>query len=50
MKTNAETVKLIRKLAKKLPKIGLSFAAGAFIPKDENDPVSVEEARKKDLL
>ena len=47
MRTNAETVKLIRKLAKKPPKIGLSFAAGAFIPKEENDSASVEEARKK---
>ena len=47
MRTNAETVALIRKRAKKAPKIGLSFAAGAYIPKDEGDPVSVEEARKK---
>lgn len=38
MRTNAETVKLIRKIAKKPPKIGLSFAAGAFIPKDEKNP------------
>ena len=47
MRTNAETVKLIRKLAKKQPKVGLSFAAGAFIPKEKNNPASVEEARKK---
>lgn len=45
MRTNAETVALIRKTAKKKPYIGLSFAASASIPKDERDPASVEEAR-----
>ncbi len=47
MRTNAETVALIRTRAKRTPKVGLSFASGAFIPKDEEDPSSVEEARKK---
>ncbi len=46
MRTNAETVALIRKTAKKKPYIGLSYAASASIPKDERDPVSVEEAQK----
>ena len=45
MRTNAETVALIRKTAKKKPYIGLSYAASASIPKDERDPASVEEAR-----
>ncbi len=47
MQTNAETVALIRRCAKKKPFIGLSFAAGAFIPQNERDSVSVEEARRK---
>ena len=47
MRTNAETVSLIRKRAKTAPKVGLSFAAGAFIPRDEGDPASIEEARRK---
>ncbi len=46
MQANAEAVSLIRKYAKKKPLIGLSFASGAFIPKDET-PASIEEARKK---
>ena len=47
MRTNKETVELIRKTAKKPPKIGLSYAAGAFIPANERDPSSVEEAKEK---
>ena len=47
MRTNAETVALIRSRANKTPKIGLSFAAGAYIPADEKDAASVEEARQK---
>lgn len=47
MLTNAAVVKLIREKAKTPPMIGLSFAAGAFIPANENDPESVELARKK---
>lgn len=47
MLTNAATVKLIREKAKKPPRVGLAFAAGAFIPANENDPASVEQARKK---
>ena len=47
MLTNAATVKLIREKAKTPPKVGLAFAAGAFIPANENDPASVEQARKK---
>ena len=45
MRTNAETVALIRKIAKKKPYIGLSYAASASIPQNERDPASVEEAR-----
>jgi beta-glucosidase len=47
MLTNAATVKLIREKAKTPPKVGLAFAAGAFIPANENDPASVEQAQKK---
>mgnify|MGYP000003456241 FL=1 len=47
MLTNAATVKLIREKAKTPPKVGLAFAAGAFIPKNEKDLDSVEQARKK---
>lgn len=47
MLTNAAAVKLIRERAKITPIIGLSFAAGAFIPENERDSVSVESARKK---
>ena len=47
MLTNAATVKLIREKAKKPPRVGLAFAAGAFIPENEKDPDSVEQARKK---
>ena len=37
MLTNAAAVKLIRQRAKTPPLVGLAFAAGAFIPEDEND-------------
>lgn len=47
MFTNYRAVKIIRRYAKKKPLIGMAFAAGAFIPKDEKDPLSIEEARKK---
>ena len=47
MLTNAAAVRLIREKTKLLPKVGLAFAAGAFIPEDEKDPASVELARKK---
>ncbi len=47
MLTNAAVVKLIREKAKIPPIVGLSFAAGAFIPDNENDAESVEFARKK---
>ena len=47
MLTNAAVVKLIREKAKIPPIVGLSFAAGAFIPDNENDTESVEFARKK---
>lgn len=47
MLTNAAVVKLIREKAKMPSKIGLAFAAGAFIPANEQDPASVELARKK---
>ncbi len=44
---NKVSVDTIRKYAKKAPKISLSFGSGAFIPEDENDKKSVEEARYK---
>ena len=47
MLTNAATVKLIREKAKTPPMVGLAFTAGAFIPENEKDPDSVEQARKK---
>ena len=47
MSANYQAVKIIRSQAKKKPIIGLSFAAGANIPKDENSRESVEEARRK---
>lgn len=47
MLTNRLAVETIRKYAKKKPLIGLSFASGAFIPNDESDPKSIEEAYNK---
>ena len=47
MLTNAAVVKLIREKAKTPPVVGLSFAAGAFIPADEKNPESIELARQK---
>ncbi len=50
MLANAKAVKTIRENAKQKPIIGLSFAAGAFIPDDENDPSSIEKARKNSFF
>ena len=47
MLANKASVETIRKYAKKAPQIGLSFGSGAFIPENENDTASIEEARKK---
>lgn len=47
MLANAAAVKIIRERAKIQPQVGIAYAAGAFIPKNENDPASVEEARRK---
>lgn len=47
MLANKVSVDTIRKYAKKTPKIGLSFGSGAFIPDNENDTASIEEARRK---
>ena len=47
MKANKKAVETIRTHAKKKPVIGLSFATGAFIPKEENGPRSIEEARSR---
>ena len=47
MKANKVSVDTIRKYAKKTPKVGLSWGAGAYIPEDESDPKSVEKARYK---
>ena len=49
MLTNAATVRLIRERAKKNPKIGISFAAGAFIPAEETES-SIETARHKSFF
>lgn len=43
---HAESVRTIRKYAKKPPKIGIALATGAFIPKTESD-ADIEEARYK---
>ena len=47
MLANRASVDIIRANAKKPPKIGLSFGSGAFIPENENEKASVEEARRK---
>lgn len=47
MLANKASVETIRKYAIKTPKIGLSYGSGAFIPEDENDPKSIDEARYK---
>ncbi len=47
MLTNKKAVETIRKHGKEKPLIGLSFAAGAFIPKDEKDQNSIMLARKQ---
>lgn len=47
MLANKVSVDVIRSRAHKTPAIGLSFGSGAFIPENENDPASIEEARKK---
>ncbi len=47
MRTNHRAVETIRKYAKKKPLIGLSFAAGAFIPKNEKDRTSISRARRQ---
>lgn len=47
MMTNYQAVKTIRECAKQKPIVGMSFASGAFIPKDENNAQSIEEAREK---
>lgn len=47
MLTNKKAVDTIRSRAKRTPKIGLSFASGVYIPKDENGPKSIKEAYEK---
>ena len=47
MQANKVSVDTIRACAKKTPKVGLSYGSGAFIPENENDPASIEEARRK---
>ena len=46
MKANFEAVKTIRAHAKKKPLVGLSYAAGANIPKSQNS-TDIEKARNK---
>ena len=46
MLTNAATVRLIRERAKKNPRLGIAFAAGAFIPAEETQS-GIETARHK---
>lgn len=50
MLANKTSVDTIRKYAKTKPMIGLSFGSGAYIPDDENDPKSVEEAKHKSFF
>lgn len=50
MEANKVAVDMMRKHAKKPLKIGLSFGSGAYIPSDENNPQSVEEARHKSFF
>lgn len=47
MQANKRAVGVIRQNAKQPPKVGLSFASGAFIPENENDPHSVETACRR---
>lgn len=47
MLANAKAVEIIRAHAKTKSLVGLSFAAGAFLPKDEHNEASIEEARRK---
>lgn len=47
MLANHKAVQTIRERAKKTPKIGLSFASGVYIPKDEKNPKSIKEAYEK---
>ena len=49
MLTNAAAVRLIRERAKKNPKIGVAFAAGAFIPAEETQS-GIETARHKSFF
>ena len=46
MLTNAATVRLIRERAKKNPRLGIAFAAGAFVPAEETQS-GIETARHK---
>lgn len=46
MQANRRSVDVIRARARKTPKVGLSFGAGAYIPLNEKEPASVEEARR----
>lgn len=46
MLSHAATVRMIRKYARKPPKVGIAMASGAFIPKDETTE-AIEKARLK---
>ncbi len=48
MLAHAQAVKVIRKYAKKPPRVGIAMASGAFVPEDET-PAKIEEARKKSV-
>ena len=47
MKANKKAVEVIRRDAIRKPLIGLSYATGAFIPDDEKDPESIQQARSR---
>ena len=47
MRANKKAVDIIRAHALRKPMVGLSYATGAFIPDNETDPSSVEQARRK---
>ena len=48
MLAHAAAVDVIRKYAKKPPKVGAAFSSGAFVPENET-PEAIEDARKKSV-
>lgn len=48
MFAHGDAVKVIRKFAKKTPKVGIAMASGSFVPENET-PDLIEEARRKSM-